>query len=426
EMKTSNNLRAELNNSAQFYETFLEDEAQKARRPILVLTYERYFQLYPLDLDANSLRINYSRLLLQDLNAKKCIEILSHRKKPNEKSEPDPIENLALSLEGKCILKYLDQLYALDHSEEFYKLIQSALLEHRVYLYPDLGIKPEDAFQALSRMLIGAIQKNPSEMNLRSSLIKLNENFPFESLLDLKTELRIISAELAFQDLTNAKEEDETKSNQFFDIFKQSPVESSVAIKSITNSILMTNLEVGLERCEKFQKTYAKDFKPGTPVFDHCIKIAEDFLTIEREYQFWKPHEKNLNEAQSIRLGLLELALEKPEGRTRIEKLKTETSKNVLENWDGFWPKPDLKDKNWDKLEARILKFIKALKPIRFSQIEELVPAKISTFNKLETSLINYAEKQKNSFFQAKTLALRAELSSQFAEWLKKLPEPKD
>lgn len=426
EIKSSNNLRAELNNSAQFYETLLEDEAQKARRPILLLTYERYFQLYPLDLEANSLRINYSRLLLQNLNAKKCIEILKDRKKPLEQNTSDPIENLALSLEGKCILKYLDQLYALNHSEEFYRLIQSALLDNQVYLYPNLGIKPEDAFQALSRMLIGAIQKNPTEMNLRSSLIKLNENFPFESLLDLKTELRIISAELAFQDLTNAKEEDETKSNQFFDIFKQSPVESAVAVKSITNSVLMTNLEPGLERCERFQKTYAKDFKPGTSVFDHCIKLAEDFLTIEREYQFWKPHEKNLNEAQNIRLGLLELALEKSAGRARIEKLKTKTSKNVLENWDGFWPKPNLKDKKWNKLEARILKFMKALKPIKFSQIEDLVPAKISTFNKLEASLIRYSEKQKNPFFQAKTLSLRAELSSRFAKWLQGLPEPKD
>ena len=424
EIKSSNNLRAELHNSALFYETLLEDTAQKDKRPILILGYKRYFQLYPLDLEANSLRINYARLLLQDLEAKECIDILDKRKRPENSIDLDPIENLAKSLDGKCRLKYLDQLYAKDHTPEFYLELQKALLEKKIHDYPNLGMPAENAFQVMTRMLIGAIQKNPSHTELRAHLKNVISQFPYSNLGELRIELQIISAELAFQDLSASKESDETKASHFFEIYRDSPPNSDVALKALNNSILLTPSEAGLDRCETFQEKYESEFKKETAVFDHCIKLAEDYLWVEREYRFWNA-QTNLNEAQSIRLGLLELALEKPSGRQRIEKLKTESGKRVLENWDGSWPQPELSDSKWNSLDKKVQRFVAGLKPISFEKIESEVAKNISAVDRLDAELVAYAEKQKNPFFQANTLYARALLNSDFGEWLKKLPEPK-
>lgn len=418
-IKDSGPLRAELHNTAVFYETLVHDENRTEHKPILLLTYGKYFELYPRDSDADSLRVNYSRLLLNDGNAGTCLDILSKRKGDDEQ-----IEELASSLEGKCKLKHLDQLYVKPHDDFFYQKLHRALLVSKIYLRPDLGIGAEQAFESMARMLIGALQKNPQSRSLRTSLKDILNTYPYSKESSLHTELHTISAELRFQDLVADKRKDFEKAGEFFSIYQSSPPGTSVAEKSLTNSIIMSRDQDGLNRCDVFQKVYSKNFEPESPVFSQCIQLAEHFLQIEKEYSYWAPLQKQLNEAQSIRLGLLELALKKDEGRKRIERINTERAKLVLENWEGAWPKNVPLDSRWNQLEKKVRQYLDHLKPISFEKIQKEVPAKIKAFDETDLEILRYSETKPHLLYQARALELRSELTQKFANWMKSLPEP--
>lgn len=416
----SNPLRTELYNTAVFYETFKENETgPKISHDLLRKTYAKYFQLYPDDQDADGLRVNYGKLLLEDENAKHCLEILSKR----SKSDP-ATEDVAFSLEGKCDLKYLDQMYSQKHNDEFYKFLSKALLQEKVYTRKNIGIEETKAFQGLTRMLMGAIGKNTKSELLRASLKDLIENYPYPKEDQLFTELQITRAELEFKDLLDSNQKPSEKAPLFFGIYQNSPPTSEVAQKAITNSIVMSNGEDGLTRCDEFKLKYRSNFKPNTQVFDRCIQLAEHFLNLETEYRYWDPEENKLSRDQQLRVGLLELALGINKGRERIESINDEKATSILENWDGVSEKKITTDPRFQKIQKETRSFLSSLKPIKFVKISDRVPVLTKDFGKIDKAIVDYYESNPEPLFMARALDMRAELAAKMHQWLANLPSP--
>lgn len=418
-MKNSTALRAELYNTAVFYETYLDESTESVAEPLLRLIYSKYFQLYPTDPDADDLRVNYATLLLKEGDAGLCLELLEKRS-----GTPPEVEKVASTLEGKCELKHLDQLFEKEHNEFFYKKLRAALVDKKVYLRPGLGISAGEAFQQLSRMLIGALKENVTEEMLRDTLGSILEEYPYPENSELLRELKTVRASIRFEDLLAARGKNSEKAEKFYEIFQDAPEGSQVAEKALRNSIVMGINEPTIDRCNRFQEEYPEAFKPGEAVFDRCIVLSEHFLALESEYEFWKPWENELNEDQTIRLGLLEIALDKPEGRKRIEVLRTEKAARVLEAWDGVTPKKVFLDPQVVSFQKQVQSFLNTLKPIKFSQIGTAVPSKINAFERLDGRLLEYYNSSPEPVSMAEILELRAKLASKFAEWFSRLPEP--
>jgi len=422
---TSLTLKAELHNTAVFYETFKDDEQNETTKeasiavPMLSSTYGKYFQLYPKDKDADDLRANYAYILLEENNAKLCLDILADRGGQDVKTE-----KVASSLEGKCELKYLDQLYTKKHDDVFYERLSSALVITKIYERPDLGLPREQIFTSLVRMLMGALRQNLDSPILRKSLREVSEDFPLAKDGELFIEIRTTLAELRFSDLMADKSKASDKAPQFFEIYREAPAGTSVAEKSLTNSIVLGNNEETLDRCNVFQKIYIKNFKPSSGVFDRCIEISEHFLNLESEYRYWIPIEKSLNRDQKLRLGLLELGLKKSAGRDRILGLNDEKANQILELWEGAAPKKIGIDLQWQRLHRETQMFLAELKKIRFSQIQKLVPQRVKDFERMDIAVVRYYESSPEPIYMARSLALRSELAARMSEWMNSLPLP--
>lgn len=422
--KKTTKLQAEIFNTAAFYETFGRDDEERPQEilDLLYLTYKKYFQLYPEDQQVDALRMNFGQMLFDREEAKTCLDILSKRGKSDKE-----IEEPSLSLEARCEIKYLDQLYAQEHTQEFYSRLRRVLLVDKIYTRPNLGAREERVFEALTRMLVGALQKKPMSAELRADLVLLIRNFPYPKLTGLFQELQILSAELRFQDVVASTALPQAKAKAFFAIFQDADPQTEVAKASLENSILLTDSQDVLPHCDAFQKIYAGDFKVGEAIFGHCAALAEYYLDVEREYQYWSPLERSLNDGQKLRLGLIEMALEKAEGRKRLEALKTEAAKEVLRIWDAPAPKEESLSSNWTKLSKQVEDWISKLGKISFEAIGKEVPQKLDGFEKWDAALRAYAEsKTASSLSIAEALFLRAKMASQMSRWIHELPEPSD
>lgn len=418
ELDTSE-LRTELYNTAVFYETFSEnDEGQKVSRDILLQTYAKYFSLFQDDQDADALRFNYGKLLLEDGESKKCLEILAKRKKE------ESVEAASYSLEGKCELKYLDQLYVNKHDDSFYERLERVLLKDKIYKRPNLGLSEEMAFQGLTRMLTGSLSKNSKSEPLREALFKLVKNYPYSKEEPLFTELQITQAELRFKDLLEKNAKPSEKAPVFYEIYSESPAGTSVAEKSLVNSVLMGNDKETLDRCNEYRKVYGKSFQPSESIFNRCIHLAEHFLEIETEYTYWRDHERSLTSEQSLRLGLLEMALGKSEGRDRILSSKSDKATKLIESWDGVSSKKGKTNPSWLRLEKEAQSFVSTLSQIKFSQIQKEVPKKVKAYESIDAKLLAFFESDPGNLWRAKCLEQRSIIANKMSSWIEKLPEP--
>lgn len=413
-------LKAELYNTASFYETFKEnDKEQNVSPALLKKTYKRYFQLFPKDLDVDDLRINYGKLLLSSNEAGACYALLQDRSKNDEQ-----IEKVSLSLEAKCELKHLDQLFAAEHTDFFRQKLVAALLDKKIYKRQDLGLPAEEIFENMVYMLTGSIAKKIDDEFLRASLKKLIDNFEYPNNEKLLRHLKVTQSELLFQDILDSNLDKNEKAEAFYQIFLESPVDAQIAEKSLLNSVLLGTKKETLERCDEFKKTYPQKFNLTDDAFNRCVEISEHFLDLGREYSYWQSQESRLSKAQQLRLGIVELALAKPAARQRLTDLGTEDSVAILQNWDATEQKQPPAPQAWQSLTRKSNQFTSRLKPITFSQIEGRVPQKISEFEKIDSQIVKFIESQPALLYVAEALYLRSVVNDQFATWLENLPGP--
>ncbi|TVQ77926.1 MAG: tetratricopeptide repeat protein [Bradymonadales bacterium] len=416
-------LQAEIFNTAVFYEGFgqQDEEIPEEITEILFLSYQKYFQLYPLDEGVNPLRVNFSQMLFERDMARECLEILGNRSSDDSEEE---VRAAAISLEARCELKFLDQLYAETHQAFFYERLAKALLEDKIYHTPNLGASPERVFERLTRMLVGSLQQRTGSRELRGYLIQLIRNFPFPEMEKLFEELQTLSAELRFQDVSRSKALPAARAKAFFQIFQDANPNTEVAKVSLKNSILLTESRDALEHCDAFQNIYTPDFGLGTEIFAHCAALAEHYLDLERELQYWHPLEKELNSDQRVRLGMIEMALGKAEGQKRIEAEASELSKSVLRVWNPPNPPEIQTPREWPRLEQEARSWTQGLRKISFDQISDRVSAQIQGYERLDSRLKDFFDASPEPLYQAKTLYLRAEIADRMSTWISELPEP--
>ncbi len=420
-------LQGEIYNTVVFYDTLYKEEqrdikniGQNPIRLYLLNVNRKFFQLFPDDPNADSLRIGYAKLLLEDGNATDCLKLLA-RRKGSEKE----IEDLALSFEAKCELKQLDQLYPKGPTAFFVERLNYNLLEKKTYERTDLGLSSDQAFETLSRMLIGVLKENPENQDLRSSLERLVKDFPLSKKGKLFFDLQLLQSEIRFVDLSKSKLSNEDKSTKFFEIFQGAPSGSDLAKKAIVNSIQLSLDKGAVDRCKSFQRIYLDEFKPGREIFDRCVRLADRYFDLESEYEFWSVGLDSLDEKQGLKVALLELGLGKSQGKKRLAALKSESAKKALQ----FWMKldaPDEKIENQDliKREREAIDFIDELQPISFSKVAKIVPQKIALFEKLDSWLLSFYKLKPASELMAKDLELRAEIALAMRDWMAVLPAP--
>lgn len=414
-----NPLQTELYNSVVFYDSLFKEDGRPETRKILVKVNRKYFHLFPEDANADNLRLGYAKLLLEDGDPEECLVILS-----KHKAEQD---DLVASLEAKCQLKQLDLLYTKPHDEFFYNRLKAALIDKKVYERSDLGLSSELAFEGLVRMLVGAIEKNKSSTYLKTELAELMAKYPYSNDTKLYSDLQVLQAELRFEDLVESKSNAETKSDEFFAVFSGAPKDSSVAKKALLNSIKLGRSLNTLDRCETYASTYTSEFKPGDELFERCIRLAELYSDLEKEYGFWVRVENNLSDVQKVKVGLIELALGRSNsGKKRLEKVKTDSAKAALELWEpaASDASNEAKSQAFEKLESRIQDFEKTLKPIKFNQIGKVFPTKTKDFEVLDAQLVRFFKGKQSSADLARSLELRAELAEKMKNWIQALPEP--
>lgn len=417
---------AELNNTAAFYQTLVSDRQDEKQldpkaRNVLLLLYKKYFIFFPKDADADPLRIDYSRLLLIDGDAESCLQVLGARFKKDS-----TVENIALGLEAQCELKHLDQLYARTHDDNFYQKLDQGLVKTKLYKRSEIGVPEVQAFQSLTQMLIGAIKKNQRSPILRSTLKELIAEYPYGATDHLLRDLKIISSELQFEDLAVADLDPNEKAKQFFEIHKATPLDTEVALKSIRNSIILTTDREGLERCDLFQKHYFKDFTLNSEVHTRCLGLAERHLLLEKELAYWKLYENQLDDAQKIRLALLELSLGfERAGNARLNALKSDKSKVIQDFWYGnSQPKPTLNPKIV-QLEQSTDQFVKGLRKVAFAKIAKVVPIMISNYKEIDRQWLKATKLDGDkALATARVLSARALIAARMRDWMKTLPEP--
>ncbi len=414
-------LQTELYNSVVFYDTLFKEDANTDNRKLLFLMNKKYFQMFPDDTNADSLRVGYAKLLLEEGDPAECIDILARRKGGNKE-----IDDMAMSIDAKCQLKQLDQLYAQEHTEFFYAKLRQTLLEKKIYERSDLGLTSEAAFESISRMLIGAVNKNRKSLYLRESLFQLITAYPYAKETKLYLDLQTLLAELTFDDIVESKDDPEDKADRFYQVATSAPAGSEVSKKSLINSVKLGKEERILDRCDRFSKLYNDEFRPGKEVFERCVRLAEHHLRLEREYGFWLQAEESMNESQQLKVGLIEMALDKAKGRKRIQKLKGESAKSALALWDGAGGLKGGESTNprLEKIQEKLQEFYKTLKPIPFSKIKSIVPGKAKDFEWLDLQLVNFYKSKPNAVDMARSLEMRSDLAARMRHWIKALPEP--
>lgn len=420
-------LYAEMNNTAVFYETLVSEEAEAKKtegesRAMLLKVYQKFFTFFPKDADADGLRVNYGRLLLEDGRADVCLTVLEGRSKKDAE-----VEKVASNLEGRCDLKHLDQLYALPHSEIFYAKLNKVLTKDKVYTRDDLGMTSEQAFEALTRMLIGSLKKNTQSATLIHTLNDVLLKYPYDKSTSLYRDLQIVAAEVRFGQLTNqiGKEDSEKLAKEFYRIFLAAPPETEVAQKSMVNSILLSPDKASLDRCAHFQKSYPDKFKKKEEIFTRCVQLSEQYLDLEREYGFWIFQEKHLDQAELIRVGLLELALGTGKGMSRLKSLKASQAGVAIVAWEIRKAEPRDDGKSFDRLEKRVDEFTSSLKAVKVDQIQKAFPSRLKAFEDLDLNLVNFYQKEPSALARSRALLSRAQIASALTAWIKSLPEPK-
>ncbi len=424
-------LQAELNNNAAFYETLVQDNKEDAEklgpryRSLLLLTYNKYLTLYPKEVTADPLRVNYARLLLQDGDPENCLKVLAQRTKKEA-----TIESMAQGLEGQCELKQLDKLYAATHDENFYARLSQNILDNKIYLRKEIGIPETQVFLSLVQMLMGSLKKNTQSGSLRKTLTSLYEAYPYSKEEPLFKEIQIVRAELEFEDLLASPLDGNEKAKRFYAIFERAPLGASVAIKALKNSVLFGTDAETLNRCDKYQQLEPKDFGRQSEMFKRCLALSERHLLLDRELAYWNLYEKGLSEVERVRVGLLHLALgREQEGKLILGKLKSENANHALAFFYGQGQQesaPAL-DPKVAELIQETRSFVKDLKQISFQKIGKVVPAAIQNFKALDAKWVKLSKKGNVSPLAfAQALDHRAFISSRMRDWMKNLPEPKD
>jgi hypothetical protein len=419
------NLQSEMQNTAGFYETLIQEDKdpnfKELRATALLLNlYQKYFQIFSSDPESDALRVNYGRLLLKGGDAGACLDILAKRSKKNA-----TVETVAGSIEAQCELKHLDQLYAKAHDDYFYGKLDRALIQTKIYNRSEIGIPPEQAFSSMVAMLMGALKKNSKAEMLRKTLTGVRDEFPFPKNEKLFREIKIVSAELQFDDLVAENSDPNEKSNKFFEIFKVVPADTAVAQKSIRNSILLGTEKSTLDRCDRFIQDYSKEFTKGSDVYGRCLRLAEEHLRLDKEYAYWKFHENELEATQVMRVGLIELALGmETQGKRRIQYLKTEAAQRVLDLWYGVSPAKVPVNPKLKIVEQDAQYFASSLKKISFGKIGKMVPFTIDRFRTMDKELVRFSKADTNPYVTAKILELRSLIAVRMRDWMKTLPEP--
>lgn len=434
-------LHAELNNTALFYETIMKDKPDAALKALTLLVYQKYFDLFPKDEDSDDLRVNYAKTLFDGGHFKACITVTELA------SKKDPaLKKLVEEWEVRCRLRQLDEDYKAESSPTFAKDLREHLLASKTYARNDLGFEPSNLFENLSRMLIGKIKTEPESQDWNSLLSDLMASYPMPKDTKLYEELSIISKELKFKRVMSAAAVsanalassevsslpsggNEAKALEFYQIYEDSPQGSEIREKSLRNAVLLSEGEPAVKRCEEYLSQYRdlKTLKPKDPVFDHCVKQMDLRYQISLEYSFWIVAESFLDADQKLRLSLLELALGKPEGEKRLLALKSDVASKALSLWKEDVKEAEISFKPLESLISKTDKFQASLKPIKFAQIQKVLPANLKSFNVLEKAWVDAAQEvgKTQPVFMGLILERRLYLNVAMRDWVKNLPEPK-
>lgn len=422
----SSGIQSELNNTAGFYEAMVEDskDADPAReeklKNLLLLTYQKYFQLFPIDPEADPLRINYSRLLLKGGDAEACLNVLNKRSKKDAE-----VEKIASGLEAQCDLKYLDQLYAKPHTDFFYAKLNRDLVSEKIYKRPEIGLPEEPTFKSMVGMLMGALKKNPKAEVLRGTLIHLRDQYPYSKEDAVFAEIKVVSAELDFEDVMASSLEQNPKATAFYQIYERAPLGAGVTLKSIKNSILLSTEKQALSRCEKFQAVYPEEFGKTSDIYQRCLGLSERHLQLEKELAYWKLYEKTWTESEKMRVALIELGLGREQvGKARLLSLKTAAAKKTFDFWYGIAPEKPALHSKISELENESQRFVKGLKQVAFAKIGKIVPGMINEFKSLDREWVKASKFDSSSLALAKILDQRAFISIRMRDWMRSLPEP--
>lgn len=420
-------LRAELNNTAVFYQTMAEDDNPEAREDfrkeanrLLVLTYAKYFQTFPLDKEVDPLRINYANILLDRGNAESCLDILKNRG-----GQDKEVEKAATNLEGKCEFKRLEELYAKPSTPEFFALLNRALFDIKLYERSDLGVSSVKVYESLVQMIFGSIKKDPKNEVLRKMLLTTEQTYPYKKTDTFYRQIQITIAELRFDDLIALKEsKKEGLDEEFFSIYQITPKDTQVAEKSLTNSVLLGSSKKTLERCDEFQQSYPTIFTAGGEVPQRCMRLAERYLNLEKEYAYLKVQNVANTAQRQFRLLTIELALGDQQALRKIERLGTKFSHHFMNLWEGKNMKQSPPTPAFTRLKKEMNEFSAGLVKIKFSQIQKVVPQTTKKFERLEKRWHQFFNAGPASLWKAEALLIRSKIAFQMKEWMKNLPEP--
>jgi hypothetical protein len=420
----ASNLQAELNNSAGFYETLvgdLKEQPDPLAKSNLTLTYKKYFVMFPHDEDVDGLRVNYGRLLLEGGDASHCLTILQKR----SKKVPE-VESAAISLESKCELKELDQLYAKEHSDYFYSRLDRALLSTKLYLRPEIGIDAQIAFEGMTSMLIGALQKNLQSKDLRRMLESILAQYPYSKEDKMFRNLQLVSAELKFDDLVLSDAKAELKAEEFIRIFNSLHPSVALAKKALRSAVLLTDSSIGIERCQQIKSTYPEEMIPYTEVFNRCIKLAQEFLNLEAEESFLSLSPNSLKEADLINYHLIQVALDRPDGFKSLSKMKAPEARQILTLWEGKSEPRQKPPSAVVEMQSRVDEVVKTFRSVRFERLNLYVPERIKSTQYLDTLIVKLSKAEDSPLASAMLLNMRAHLSGSFFKWFSSLPNPPD
>lgn len=409
-------LKNELLATLAFYEKLLSDGEKTYAKAALPVFYEKYLKLFPESLAENSVAHRYAKVLLVEQKPTECLSVLGENAGEASPAVPAPVKATL----AQCELKKLDELYRDGPRESFEKHLHAALVEKKIYQRTDLGIGSYEAFELLSRMLLGALQKNSSSETLTAMLNQVVSEFAYDKSSKLYADLQTLSSELKFQ---NA----ESSSASYFQIAAESPKASSVRQKAYENGIVLAGNDAErhsetLAACDQYKSEYASVFVTEAPVFQACVATAESAFDVDREYAYWKQNEKKLKSDEMLRLGSLELALGIESAKSRLSKIPE--GRRVLELWQTASVKSkSAVDKKFEQLENEQKKFLSALKPIQVAQIEKIVPQKMKQFENVDSAWIRYGQDVSGPS-AARSMESRAVLSAMMLQWLSSLPAP--
>lgn len=431
-------MNAELTNTAQFYETMVRDGKDVEKRPLLGLLYQVYFQFFQNQGASDAVRVNYAHYQLEEKNFDRCLDLISKRD-----SKDDSIKEKAETVEAQCRLKKLDLLYTSIPSDEFATALEYALLDQKLFTRKGLDVPEEQVYEHLARMLIGAVKKEPQSKLWADRLARVIKDYPYKTEGALYGDLTKLAAQIRFEllvaDSQNSAVESQSadlnaksqRAAEFFEIFKASDIKTELSEKSLRNSIELSDGAESFERCHEYRKSFASQFKPGQTIFDRCVRQAEMTLNLEQEESYWKSALKNLNRDQKIKLGLLELALAKPEGRNRIHALKDKKAQDALKAWDELkevMPVPERPtplSKSFQALKEKHDSVLAQLKaPVQIAS-DRIVVAKVKDVENLDKEWVKFSKMKPSAKELAHVYMYRAQLAKKLYEWYAGLPAPR-